>query len=565
VLAGVVLGSLTTAAAAEAGANPIIATATTFAPGTASWTPTPTAVSLSTLQQQACPTYSDPATLTLNGQAFTLPTNTWSVNTVLTCGLGLSLQPGDYIQVLQAGNGVWEAPLSYPDDLTTPSAFASSQLPVIYYDGTNIGYVRPPRSAADENASDQVVGGQPVSILVDEGGPPLSVAITETPSSEPIPTGTTVAFAASVTDPQGTPTDPTKLAFSWSISGGASIATGATSPAAAATFATAGTYSVTVQVADADGSGGAATTTIDVGAVPPSTSGTPNPGNGQTQQPASPPTGPQQGTGTAIGGSGGAPQDTQPSPGQTSHRRGHPAAGEGKPRHKHKPKPKPARPNGASPGRTTTTSSTTSSSTTSSSTATSSTTTASTTTTTTTATTTAHGGTSSGSSGASGSGSRPQPDRAAGGEGPPARTAHPRVRARTPVVTRSTPARHASRVHRSTPPAPPSTPVRHAPAVTGHHRTAVKGPPTPVVGTTSKAPLVTGRLIGSVVLLPAGASPLVHGLGGPAASPAPVRRGVVASVAPGLAGALAVILLLSLGAGRELRWRAGRRALRVGR
>lgn len=79
-------------------------------------------------------------------------------------------------------------------------------------------------------------------------------------------------------------------------------------------------------------------------------------------------------------------------------------------------------------------------------------------------------------------------------------------------------------------------------------------PPSP------SAPVVTGRLISDVILLPASSSPLVTAEPG-AATQTAMRQGVRASVLPILAGVAAVLLLLGLGAARELR---GRRALRFG-
>jgi PKD repeat protein len=73
------------------------------------------------------------------------------------------------------------------------------------------------------------------------------------------------------------------------------------------------------------------------------------------------------------------------------------------------------------------------------------------------------------------------------------------------------------------------------------------------------APVVSGRLISDVILLPAAASPLVSTVA--AATPTAMRQGVRASVLPILGGVAAVVLLLGLGAARELR---GRRGLRFG-
>jgi len=76
--------------------------------------------------------------------------------------------------------------------------------------------------------------------------------------------------------------------------------------------------------------------------------------------------------------------------------------------------------------------------------------------------------------------------------------------------------------------------------------------------------IVSGRLIGDVTPLPAGASPLVHVVPAPLATAPAARRPIRASALPALAAGLAVVLLFSLGAGRELRGRRGRRALIFG-
>jgi hypothetical protein len=69
---------------------------------------------------------------------------------------------------------------------------------------------------------------------------------------------------------------------------------------------------------------------------------------------------------------------------------------------------------------------------------------------------------------------------------------------------------------------------------------------------------VTGDLISHVVTLPLASSPLVHPESG-GTSPV-VRQGVSASPIPALVAGLIIVLLLGLGAGRELR---GRRAWRT--
>jgi hypothetical protein len=58
-----------------------------------------------------------------------------------------------------------------------------------------------------------------------------------------------------------------------------------------------------------------------------------------------------------------------------------------------------------------------------------------------------------------------------------------------------------------------------------------------------------------VTLLPADASPLVKVVPASAATAPPVRRPTRASILPALAGVLAVVGLLALGAADQLRWR----------
>jgi hypothetical protein len=100
----------------------------------------------------------------------------------------------------------------------------------------------------------------------------------------------------------------------------------------------------------------------------------------------------------------------------------------------------------------------------------------------------------------------------------------------------------------------------HSPAArTGARRSAPSHTRAPA--TSAPVRLVSGRLIGDVRLLPAQASPLVQVLPGSPATAPPVRRAIRASLLPGLAAGLAVTLLFSLGAGRELRGRPRRRAL----
>lgn len=98
-----------------------------------------------------------------------------------------------------------------------------------------------------------------------------------------------------------------------------------------------------------------------------------------------------------------------------------------------------------------------------------------------------------------------------------------------------------------------TTRAHHAPTTRTRSQTQPAVPP--------DAPLVNGQLISDVNLLPASASPLVHLTPAAATPAAAVRQASHLSAAPALGGALAVGLLLGLGAGRELRgrhrWRLG--------
>jgi hypothetical protein len=71
-------------------------------------------------------------------------------------------------------------------------------------------------------------------------------------------------------------------------------------------------------------------------------------------------------------------------------------------------------------------------------------------------------------------------------------------------------------------------------------------------------------LISDVTPIPAAASPLTHIEPAAVATAPPARRAIRTSLLPALAAGLAVLLLLGLGARRELRTRRDWRALRFG-
>jgi PKD repeat protein len=111
----------------------------------------------------------------------------------------------------------------------------------------------------------------------------------------------------------------------------------------------------------------------------------------------------------------------------------------------------------------------------------------------------------------------------------------------------------------------PSSPSSPSATHTSPHRPSTRRAPThtrPSPTNGSPGQLVTGRLVADVTPLPASASPLVHQSPGSAAvAPAPPAH-VATSPAPVIAACLAVVLLLGLGAGRELRGSGWWRTLR---
>ncbi|MGA2927234.1 MAG: PKD domain-containing protein [Solirubrobacteraceae bacterium] len=95
---------------------------------------------------------------------------------------------------------------------------------------------------------------------------------------------------------------------------------------------------------------------------------------------------------------------------------------------------------------------------------------------------------------------------------------------------------------------------------------APSGAPLPqraAASTNAGPPLVAGRLISDVRPLPPGTSPLVQIASASLAAAPAARRAVRASSLLALGAGLAVVGLLALGAGRELRGRSGRRAQRL--
>ena len=155
-----------------------------------------------------------------------------------------------------------------------------------------------------------------------------------------------------------------------------------------------------------------------------------------------------------------------------------------------------------------------------------------------------------GAAGNSTRGGSPSGNTHAGGTTP----AHPQA---TPST--STPA-PAATTPQNLPASPHPAPLTTTPRLAPRPLPLTKPGPAPP----AKGPVVAGRLISDVIPLSPDASPLVHLVPAAVASAPPGRRALRASLLPLIGGALAVVLLLALGAGRELGWRPDWRALRGG-
>ncbi len=132
-----------------------------------------------------------------------------------------------------------------------------------------------------------------------------------------------------------------------------------------------------------------------------------------------------------------------------------------------------------------------------------------------------------------------------------------------------------SSTHASTTPSSTPTGASSHPATTSaspHRATTsperAKRAPVPPAQPTTPVPLagprVTGLLVSDVTPVAADASPLVHTVAAPLATAPPARQAIRTSPLPVLGAGLALVLLLGLGAGRELRTRRNWRALRFG-
>jgi hypothetical protein len=135
----------------------------------------------------------------------------------------------------------------------------------------------------------------------------------------------------------------------------------------------------------------------------------------------------------------------------------------------------------------------------------------------------------------------------------------------TTTTSSSTPTTTSTNTSTATTPSPSA--ASHA--STAHRTTASRKRATsaPRVRPTTPPPragsTVVGLLVSDVTPLPSDVSPLVHTVLSPPSTAPPARQAIRASLLPTIGAGFAVLLLLALGAGRELRGRRGRRTPRV--
>jgi hypothetical protein len=287
-------------AAADQTADQTVVSATIF-PG-AQGSPSSQQLTLSTLNTVG--NYTGPPSIAMQSTGGALPPQSisqpaWTLGTVLTLGLDIPQADVTAVQVVRFDGG-YETPLSNAQIFDSDQYPGSDgALPTIYHDGgeDQTTYVRPPFSATDANAADNVTQqGDPISLIVYENQPPLVV----TPSQTPVAgkQGTTAPFTlgAAVTTADGTAVPSSALTFSWTVGGTQQL-----SGPAPVTTVPSGVTPVTVQVYDqATGAGG--TATFDITYNPPASPPTPKPGQGAGKHPKGKPTG--QSHGKLNGGGG---------------------------------------------------------------------------------------------------------------------------------------------------------------------------------------------------------------------------------------------------------------------
>jgi hypothetical protein len=296
---------------ANAAADQTVVSATVF-PGSQG-SSSSVQVLLSTLN--TCGNYTGPSSVTMQSASGTQPPQAisqpaWTLGTILTCGLQVPEADVTAVQVVRF-SGAYETPLSNAQIFDFGQYPGSAgALPTIYVDGgeDQTTYVRPPFSATDANAADNVTQqGDPISLIVYENQPPLVVTATQTPVAGSQGTTEQVALGATVTTADGTSVPSSALTFSWTVDTSQQLS----GPTPVATV-DAGVTPVTVQVYDqSTGTGGTYTFDITYNPQPGQPTNNPDPGAGDHQK------GPSTGKTKLNGGGGLNHAGTNPGAGTT--------------------------------------------------------------------------------------------------------------------------------------------------------------------------------------------------------------------------------------------------------
>ena len=149
-----------------------------------------------------------------------------------------------------------------PSDLTMPSDFADAQEWPVFWDSGTVDYVRPSRSATDDNAADAVQSnGLGLDVYID-GAKPLNLTVTASPANPNVNAPVTLSVAL--------PAGAKNETYDWSFDDGSPDSTLA-SPTRS--LPVAGIYDVTVQASGTvDGYG---SLKLQVGSPSPRTATTP--------------------------------------------------------------------------------------------------------------------------------------------------------------------------------------------------------------------------------------------------------------------------------------------------
>ena len=219
----------------------------------------------------------------------TFGSTAWTLSTILNC-LQQPIGPADAsggITVFNADGSpqTGDGSTLKSGDLVPPTNFNDpNESPVVSDLGTSRRYDRPWRGGNDENFLDQVTVAGPIAVDVFEG---RQIPAEISPMSPTVAEGGTVGFTVTASG--------SGLSYQWNFGGGAPDST---EQNPTVTFDTAGVWTVSLLVTDADGDDGHAQTKVTVTSPDSTTSTAPT-------TPGTVTTGPTKSSGTTPGGTSG--------------------------------------------------------------------------------------------------------------------------------------------------------------------------------------------------------------------------------------------------------------------